>query len=176
MESLVPTAFWTFSVLHICFGSVGLVAFWVPIISRKGGDAHKRWGKVFTLMMLVTGAAGGIGRAIAHALARDGAAIGIVDLPGADPGRAAEELRTHGLRAEGVAGDVADAASISAAAARVAERLGPVDILGRDADGVTVALDEGTTGADATGPTCATGDTSGTTGAGTSAGGSASST
>ncbi|MFZ9635084.1 MAG: SDR family NAD(P)-dependent oxidoreductase, partial [Alphaproteobacteria bacterium] len=35
---------------------------------------------------LVTGAAGGIGRAIAHALARDGAAIGIVDLPGADPG------------------------------------------------------------------------------------------
>jgi len=78
---------------------------------------------------LVTGAAGGIGRAIAHALARDGAAIGIVDLPGADPGRAAEELRTHGLRAEGVAGDVADAASISAAAARVAERLGPVDIL-----------------------------------------------
>jgi NAD(P)-dependent dehydrogenase (short-subunit alcohol dehydrogenase family) len=78
---------------------------------------------------LVTGAAGGIGRAIAHALARDGAAIGIVDLPGANPGRAAEELRTHGLRAEGVAGDVADAASISAAAARVAERLGPVDIL-----------------------------------------------
>ena len=41
MESLVPTAFWTFIVLHICFGSVGLVAFWVPIISRKGGDAHK---------------------------------------------------------------------------------------------------------------------------------------
>ena len=57
MESLVPTAFWTFIVLHIFFGSVGLVAFWVPIIGRKGGDAHKRWGKVFTLMMLVTGAA-----------------------------------------------------------------------------------------------------------------------
>jgi hypothetical protein len=27
MESLVPTAFWAFIVLHICFGSVGLVAF-----------------------------------------------------------------------------------------------------------------------------------------------------
>ena len=31
------------------------------------------------------------------------------------------------MRAEGVAGDVADPASISAAAARVAERLGPVE-------------------------------------------------
>jgi hypothetical protein len=57
MESLVPAAFWTFIVLHICFGSVGLVAFWVPILGRKGGDAHKRWGKIFTLMMLLTGAA-----------------------------------------------------------------------------------------------------------------------
>lgn len=57
MESLVPTAFFTLIALHIVVGSVGLVAFWVPVIGRKGGDAHKRWGKVFTWSMLVTGAA-----------------------------------------------------------------------------------------------------------------------
>ena len=57
MESLVPAAFFTFIALHIAFGSVGLVAFWVPVIGRKGGAAHKRWGKVFTWTMLATGTA-----------------------------------------------------------------------------------------------------------------------
>lgn len=57
MESLVPAAFKTFVALHIAFGSVGLVAFWVPIVGRKGGAAHKRWGKVFTWTMLATGTA-----------------------------------------------------------------------------------------------------------------------
>ncbi|NBU25273.1 MAG: hypothetical protein EBS39_06605 [Gammaproteobacteria bacterium] len=57
MESLVPVAFKAFVALHIAFGSVGLVAFWVPVIGRKGGVAHKRWGKVFTWTMLATGTA-----------------------------------------------------------------------------------------------------------------------
>ena len=34
---------------------MGLVAFWVPVIGRKGGPAHKRWGRVFNWSMLVTG-------------------------------------------------------------------------------------------------------------------------
>jgi hypothetical protein len=55
MESLVPAAFTAFVALHIAFGSVGLVAFWVPVVGRKGGAAHKRWGKVFTWTMLATG-------------------------------------------------------------------------------------------------------------------------
>lgn len=41
---------------HIATGSVGLVAFWVPVVARKGGDRHKAWGRVFTWSMLVTGA------------------------------------------------------------------------------------------------------------------------
>jgi len=28
---------------------------WVPVIGRKGGAAHKRWGKVFAVSMLITG-------------------------------------------------------------------------------------------------------------------------
>ena len=40
---------------HIVTGSVGLIAIWVPIVGRKGGRNHKRWGKVFAYSMLLTG-------------------------------------------------------------------------------------------------------------------------
>ena len=36
-------------------GAVGLVIFWVPVIGRKGGRNHVRFGKWFTMLMLVTG-------------------------------------------------------------------------------------------------------------------------
>lgn len=55
--SLIATLFGAFIVLHIAFGSVGLLAFWVPVIGRKGGSTHKRWGKLFTWTMLITGSA-----------------------------------------------------------------------------------------------------------------------
>lgn len=41
---------------HIVTGSVGLICVWVPIVGKKGGEAHRRWGKVFAYSMLVTGA------------------------------------------------------------------------------------------------------------------------
>ena len=41
--------------LHIITGSMGAIAFWVPVIGRKGGVNHKRWGKVFTICLLATG-------------------------------------------------------------------------------------------------------------------------
>lgn len=40
---------------HIVTGSVGLLSFWVPIASRKGGANHARYGRVFTFSMLITG-------------------------------------------------------------------------------------------------------------------------
>lgn len=55
--SLVSTFFHGFVVLHIAFGSLGLLAFWVPVIGRKGGLNHRKWGQVFTTTMLLTGAA-----------------------------------------------------------------------------------------------------------------------
>lgn len=41
--------------IHIVTGATGLVSFWVPVAGRKGGKNHARFGKVFTMMMLVTG-------------------------------------------------------------------------------------------------------------------------
>jgi hypothetical protein len=42
--------------LHMTAGAIGLVAFWIPIFGRKGGDAHRRWGRVFNLAILLAGA------------------------------------------------------------------------------------------------------------------------
>ncbi len=47
--------FHTLVALHIITGSTGAIAFWVPVIGRKGGVNHKRWGKVFTICLLATG-------------------------------------------------------------------------------------------------------------------------
>jgi NAD(P)-dependent dehydrogenase (short-subunit alcohol dehydrogenase family) len=78
---------------------------------------------------LITGAAGGIGRAIALALARDGADIGVIDLPGTPIDDTVAEVRALGRKASAEPGDVRDAASIAAAATVIKSALGPVDIL-----------------------------------------------
>ncbi len=41
--------------VHIVVGAFGLVAFWVPVIGRKGGVNHKRWGLWFAWAMLING-------------------------------------------------------------------------------------------------------------------------
>jgi len=33
--------------LHVIFGFAGLAAFWIPVLSRKGGSNHVRYGTVF---------------------------------------------------------------------------------------------------------------------------------
>jgi hypothetical protein len=41
--------------VHIVVGAFGLAAFWVPVIGRKGGVNHRRWGRWFAWAMLVNG-------------------------------------------------------------------------------------------------------------------------
>lgn len=50
-------AFEMFVITHILAGSLGLVSFWIPVLSRKGSLQHRQWGRVFTWSMLVTGTA-----------------------------------------------------------------------------------------------------------------------
>jgi NAD(P)-dependent dehydrogenase (short-subunit alcohol dehydrogenase family) len=72
----------------------------------------------------VTGAASGIGQAIARRLARDGARIGALDLDAEGAEALAKEL--GGASA---ACDVADPESVGRAARRLEQQLGPPDIL-----------------------------------------------
>jgi uncharacterized membrane protein len=44
--------------LHIGAGFVGLIVAPVALLVRKGGDAHRRWGRVFFWAMMIAGATG----------------------------------------------------------------------------------------------------------------------
>jgi len=78
---------------------------------------------------VVTGAASGIGRATAQALAREGANVVVADID-RDHGEAtAAALRHQGRKCEFMPVDMTDTASIEAFAAAVLAQVGPVDIL-----------------------------------------------
>ncbi len=85
---------------------------------------------------IVTGASRGIGRAIALAMARLGAAVAPTDVLGDAVNDVAREIEAAGGRAIGATVDVADPAAIEAAVAVVIERFGRVDVLVNNA-GVT---------------------------------------
>jgi|1186.fasta_scaffold81148_2 2-hydroxycyclohexanecarboxyl-CoA dehydrogenase len=79
---------------------------------------------------VVTGAARGIGLAIAVGLAEQGAAVAIADVDGAAATRAASEVSSKfGTRATGVGVDVSDSTSVRTGFARVAAELGEIDVL-----------------------------------------------
>lgn len=85
---------------------------------------------------LITGAAAGIGAAIAKRLARDGIAVAVLDLDLAGATGTADEIRTSGGTALAVQASIADRAQVREALARVREELGPVTILVNNA-GIT---------------------------------------
>jgi 2-hydroxycyclohexanecarboxyl-CoA dehydrogenase len=77
----------------------------------------------------VSGAARGIGRAIASRLAADGRAVAIGDLLEQEAEETAAAIEASGGRAVAVALDVTNAESVANATAEAADRLGPIDIL-----------------------------------------------
>jgi 3-oxoacyl-[acyl-carrier protein] reductase len=78
---------------------------------------------------IVTGAARGIGAAIAIRLAKEGHRLAIVDLKESDTVATVEDVRQHGGLAIGVGADVANSMAVEAAVAQVARELGPPTIL-----------------------------------------------
>lgn len=88
---------------------------------------------------LVTGAARGIGHAIAAALGHGGARVALCDLDPAAAEQAAADLREQGVEAVGVGVDVADEAQVLAMVEQVEAQLGGVDILVNNAGIVSTA-------------------------------------
>jgi 3-oxoacyl-[acyl-carrier protein] reductase len=92
---------------------------------------------------VVTGAGKGIGRAIADALAAEGARVAILDRDGDGAATAAAAIEATGGEALAVACDVSEPAQVTAAVERVVAGLGGIDVLVNNA-GITntAALEE----------------------------------
>ena len=87
---------------------------------------------------LVTGASAGLGRHFAEVLARAGAAVALAARRRDELEAAVREIAAKGGRAAAVTLDVADAASVRAAASAAEAALGPIDILVNNA-GIAVS-------------------------------------
>ena len=89
-----------------------------------------------TRTAVVTGAARGIGAAVAKRLARDGFAVAVGDLDEAAGKPVVEEIQAGGGRALAVGANVADEQAVQAAVDRIAEELGEPTVLVNNA-GIT---------------------------------------
>jgi NAD(P)-dependent dehydrogenase (short-subunit alcohol dehydrogenase family) len=78
---------------------------------------------------VVTGAASGMGLAIARRLAQDGHRVALLDLDGDAAERAADDLRGSGTKALAAKVDVTDRDAIDEALDRVRNELGPIEII-----------------------------------------------
>jgi NAD(P)-dependent dehydrogenase (short-subunit alcohol dehydrogenase family) len=78
---------------------------------------------------VVTGAASGIGRALATVFAGAGSSVVLADIDGAEAEVAAAGIRAAGGSAEAVTVDVSSASSVDELAARTVTRFGRVDVL-----------------------------------------------
>src|SRR5262250_903069 len=78
---------------------------------------------------VVTGAASGMGLAIARHLAARGNAVGLLDLQRDAALGVARDLREKGAAAVAVTADVTDRAAVDAALAEVRAQLGPIRIM-----------------------------------------------
>ena len=80
-------------------------------------------------VVLVTGAASGMGRATARLLVDEGAIVGLVDRTGDQLASVLDELRSAGARTHGVVTDVGQAGAPARAVDEIRTHLGPIEAL-----------------------------------------------
>jgi 2-hydroxycyclohexanecarboxyl-CoA dehydrogenase len=98
------------------------------LVGRGTAEAAEGMGRM-ERVAVVSGAASGMGLAIARHLAGCGNRVGLLDLQGQAALRAAKELSETGATAIGVEADVSDRGAVDAALDEVRAQLGPVGIM-----------------------------------------------
>jgi NAD(P)-dependent dehydrogenase (short-subunit alcohol dehydrogenase family) len=86
-----------------------------------------------SLVVVVTGSSAGLGRAIAHGFAKRGARIGLIARNPEALEAAKQECEALGGQALVLPTDVSDAEAVDAAASRVEQEFGPIDVWVNDA-------------------------------------------
>jgi len=95
---------------------------------------------------IITGAARGMGKEIARIFAREGAAVGLLDIQEEELQQVVQEIQTEGEKALGLVADVRYYDQVEKAVHSVVENLGPIDILvnsaGLSANGLVHEISE----------------------------------
>ncbi len=86
-------------------------------------------GRLKDKVAIITGGAGGIGRATCRRFGREGAAVAVFDLDGAGAAEVADEIVRDGGRAAAYQVDIADWPGVQDAVGRVETELGPIAVL-----------------------------------------------
>ena len=84
-------------------------------------------------VVVITGAAAGVGRAIAHRFAKSGAKLGLIARDGEALAQVKTEIEAKGTIVSVFAVDVSDAEALFAAADEIASTLGPIEVWVNDA-------------------------------------------
>jgi short-subunit dehydrogenase len=80
------------------------------------------------MVVVITGASAGVGRATAQAFAKRGASLGLIARGKERLESAVREAEASGVEAVAVSADVADAAAVESAAEEIERKLGPIDV------------------------------------------------
>lgn len=97
-------------------------------------------GRLAGRVAAITGAGQGLGRAIAQRYASEGASVAAVDVDEVSAKAVADEISGTGARAVAFGCDVSRQDQVQATAARIAEELGPIDVLVSNAGVVRPAM------------------------------------
>lgn len=95
-------------------------------------------GRLDGKVALISGGAGGCGLAASELFAREGAAVGIVDLPQSQGAAVAARLREEGLKVWFAPADVSDELQVKQAVDAISGELGPITVLFNHAGTITV--------------------------------------
>jgi NAD(P)-dependent dehydrogenase (short-subunit alcohol dehydrogenase family) len=90
-------------------------------------------GRVDGLVAIVTGGAGGIGRATARTLAREGASVVVVDIDGEGAEEVAEAILASGGKAIAERADLSEEAEVASVVRSAVARFGRLDVLHNNA-------------------------------------------
>lgn len=86
-------------------------------------------GRLDGKVALISGGAGGCGLAASELFAREGAAVGIVDLPRSEGAAVAARLKAEGYRAAFAVADVSDEQQVADAVTTISRELGSITVL-----------------------------------------------